>query len=170
MRGSEFAFDCVDLLYYQLHKIRLNRGASYIDSPKQLKNKKATINPKNNDGKCFQYAITVPLNHEQIKCYPERISNIKPFIDQYDGKEINLSSNKKDWNESEKNSKIIALNILYVPHNAEEIRHAYKSKLNLKCKNQVTLLMITAGEKQHYLAVKKLPVLLRGIILDTFIV
>ena len=27
---------------------------SYIDSPKWLKNKKATINPKNNDDKCFQ--------------------------------------------------------------------------------------------------------------------
>ena len=34
-----------------------------------------------------------------------------------------------------------------MPHNAEEIRHTYKSKLNLKCKNQVNLLMITAGEK-----------------------
>ena len=30
------------------------------------KNKKATINRKNNDDKCFQYAITVALNHEQI--------------------------------------------------------------------------------------------------------
>ena len=34
MRGSEFVFDCVDSLYYELHKIRLNRGGSYIDSPK----------------------------------------------------------------------------------------------------------------------------------------
>ena len=29
------------------------------------KQKKATINPKNNDGKCFQYAIK--LNYKQIK-------------------------------------------------------------------------------------------------------
>ena len=34
MSGSEFAFDIVDLLYYKLHKISLNRGRSYIDSPK----------------------------------------------------------------------------------------------------------------------------------------
>ena len=26
--------------------------------------KKATINPKNNDDKCFQYEITVALNHK----------------------------------------------------------------------------------------------------------
>ena len=41
MRGSEFIFDCVDLLYYNLQKISLNRKESwYIDSPKVLKNKK----------------------------------------------------------------------------------------------------------------------------------
>ena len=60
------------------------------------KNKKATINPKNNNEKCFQYAITVALNHEQIKSHLEKISNIKLFIGQYDWKEINLPSNKKD--------------------------------------------------------------------------
>ena len=47
MKGSEFVFDNVDLLYNQLHKIILNQGESYIDSPKWLKNIKATINPKN---------------------------------------------------------------------------------------------------------------------------
>ena len=101
MRGSEFAFDNVDSLDYKLHKISLNRGGSYINSAKYLKNKKATINPKNND-KCFQYAITVALNHEQIKIDPQRITKIKPFIDQYNWKGINFPSNKKDWNEFEK--------------------------------------------------------------------
>ena len=49
--------------------------------------KKATINPKNNDDKCFEYALTVALNYEQIKKDPQRISKIKPFIDQYNSKE-----------------------------------------------------------------------------------
>ena len=62
--------------------------------------------------------------------------------------------NKKDCNEFEKNNKSIALHILYVLYNTEEIRNAYKSKHNLKFKNQVVLLMITNGEKWHYLAVK----------------
>ena len=46
MGGDKFAFDSVDLLYYELHKISLNRSGSYTDSPKWLKNKKAAINPK----------------------------------------------------------------------------------------------------------------------------
>ena len=57
-----------------------------------------------------------------------------------------------------------------MPHNTEEIRDAYILKDNLKCKNQAIILMITDGEIWHYLAVKKLSVLLRGIMLDTFIV
>ena len=58
MKGSEFVFDSDYLLYYELHKINLNRSGSYIDSPQLLKNKKAKINTKNNDDKCFQYALT----------------------------------------------------------------------------------------------------------------
>ena len=62
MKGSEFEFDGVNFLYYAFNKISLNRVGSYIDSPKWLKNKKSTINPKNNDYKCFQYAATLALN------------------------------------------------------------------------------------------------------------
>ena len=91
-RGSEFLFDSVDLLHYNLHKISLNRGGSYIDSPKWLKNKKATINPQNNDDKCFQYALTAALNYEQIKKNPQRISDTKSFISHYNLKVIDVPS------------------------------------------------------------------------------
>ena len=87
MRGSEFVYDSVDVLYFNLNKVSLSRTGSYIDSPKWLKSKKVTINPKNEDGTCFQYSLTVALNYEQIKDHPERISKIKP-IDQYNWKEI----------------------------------------------------------------------------------
>ena len=33
MKWSNFVFDSIDLLYYKLHKVSLNRGGSYIDSP-----------------------------------------------------------------------------------------------------------------------------------------
>ena len=59
MKESDFEFDGVNFLYYDFNKISINRGGSYIDSPKWLKEKKSTINPKNNDQKCFQYAATL---------------------------------------------------------------------------------------------------------------
>ena len=48
-----------DLLYYNLHEISLNRGGSCIDYLEQFISKKLTINPKNNDDKCCQYALAV---------------------------------------------------------------------------------------------------------------
>ena len=95
MKGSEFVFDSFDLLYYKLHKISINHGGSYIDSPKRLKNKKATINHKSGDDKCFQNSVAAALNLEQIKGHPEKMSSIKPSINQYNWKEINFPSHKK---------------------------------------------------------------------------
>ena len=66
MRGSDFAFDGVNFLYYDFNKISISRGGSYIDSPKWLKNKKSTINPKN-DYKCFQYDVTLFFLKEYLK-------------------------------------------------------------------------------------------------------
>ena len=103
------------------------------------------------------------LNFEQIKKSPQRISKIKPFIVQYNWKEIDFPSHRKDCKKFESNNKSIALHVLYVPHNTKEIRHAYKSKYNLNRESQVILLMITDGEKWHYLAVKSLFALFRGI-------
>ena len=46
MKGSDFAFDGVNYLYYNFNKISISRGGSYIDSPKWLKDKKSTVNQK----------------------------------------------------------------------------------------------------------------------------
>ena len=72
---------------------------------------------------------------------------MKSFIDQYDREEINVPSNKKDCKKFESNHKSIALNILYIPYNTVKIRHAQKSKHNVKHENQVILLMISDGKK-----------------------
>ena len=85
--GSNYTFESVDELNIHFHKTQLKRGKSYIDSPDWIKNKKATINPKNTkDNKCFQYAITIALNDKEIGKDPQRISKIKPFIDNYNWK------------------------------------------------------------------------------------
>ena len=131
MRGSELEFDGANLLYYDFNKISLNRGGSYIDSPEWIKNKKSTVNPKNNNYKCLQYAVTVSLNHDKINRDPQRISKIKPFIEQYNWNDIDFPSTDKDWKKFELNNESITLNILYVPHNTRKIHLAYKSKHNL---------------------------------------
>ena len=126
MKGSSFTFERIDLLEYHLHKISLNRGSSYINSPEWIKNKGVTINPKNTkDNNCFQYAITAALNHKNVYNDPERISKLKPFINNYDWKDIEFPSHLKDWRKFKCNNKTIALNILYVSNNTKQIKQAY---------------------------------------------
>ena len=103
------------------------------------------------------------MNHQKNENHPERISNIKPFIDQYNWKGIDFPAGIKDWKKYEQNNKEIALNILYVPHNTKTINLAYKSKCNRKGKNQVVLVIITDGkqsdeiDKWHCIALKSVP-------------
>ena len=153
MRGSEFVFDYVESLNYIFHKVDLKRSGPYTETPEWLKNKGATIKCQNDDDKCFQYAITIALNYDEIGNNHQRVNRVKPLIDKYNWKDINFPSHVDDWKNFELNNKSIALNVLYVPEGEKTIRHGYKSKYNLTRENQVILLMIDDGEKWHYLTV-----------------
>ena len=147
MKGSDF-----DFLYYDFNKISINSGGSYIDSPKWIKNKKSTINPKNNDYKCFQYAVTLALNLDKVSSHPERISKIKPFIEQYNWKEIDFPSTSKD-----------SIYLIFCAYLIILKKYKLLINQNIIREKQVILLMITDGENWHYLVVKNLPGLLKGI-------
>ena len=119
------------------------------------------INPFNKkDNKCFQYAVTVTLNHEGIKKDSQRIAKFKPFINEYNWEWINFPSEKDYWKKFAKKDVIIAVKVLCFKK--EKIRPA--SKHNSSRKKQVIFLIISNGEKQWYFcAVKTLSALLRGI-------
>ena len=92
------------------------------------KKQKKTINTINEKDQCFQYAVTVALNYEEIKKEPQNIKKIKPFVNKYNWEGINYSSEKDDWKKNEKNNVTIALNVLYA--NKEKMYPAYVSKHN----------------------------------------
>ena len=73
MKGSDFIFIGVNYLFYDLNRITISKGGSYIESPKWLKDKKCTINQNNTDNKCFQYATTLALNFNNIDKHHQRI-------------------------------------------------------------------------------------------------
>ena len=67
VNGSEFTHESVALLHYYFQKINIVRAESYLKSFEWLKNKGATIDPKNEKNKCFQYSINLSLNYNKIK-------------------------------------------------------------------------------------------------------
>ena len=111
MKGSDFVFEGVNLMYYNFNKISLNRGGSYIDSPEWIKNR-STINSKNKN-KCFQYAVTVALNYDKINKNLQRVSKIRPYINEYNWDEIDFPSTSKDWKKFELMNQLLLIFCMY---------------------------------------------------------
>ena len=55
--------------------------------------KQAIINGDN----CFQNAINDSLDYQRIKKNPQKISKLKPYINQYNWKDIKFPEDKEDW-------------------------------------------------------------------------
>ena len=151
-KGSKFIPDSVELLYYHFQRIDIRRAESYIMSPDWIASKKAAINPKNEkDNECFKWSIMAGLSYNKIK--EKELKTIEKFkrVDK------DFSSHQKDWEKFEQENNSIALNVLFVSQNSEEIKLAYKSSCN-KRKNQVILVMINgeANNNCYYFAVKNL--------------
>ena len=159
IKGSDFIFESVYLMDYKLHRVRLKRGGSYIKSPEWLENKKAIINPKNeNDDECFRWSTICTLNYNEImkKEFENIFRNIKH-------EDKDFSSQKKKWKNFEQNNESIALNVSFGSQNSKEMTLLYKSENNLEQENKVLLLMINYNdddkrsdgvEKYYYFAVK----------------
>ena len=101
-------------------------------SSEWLRSKKESIT---NEDNCFQNALNDSLDYQTIKTHPERISKLKPYINQYNWKDIKFQSDKENWKKLEKNNKEIALNILFAlcrkqnPHIYQNITTSVKNKL-----------------------------------------
>ena len=157
--GTNFVFESIGLLSYHIHKTGLKRGNSYIKSPKWVAIKKAIINPKNVDKRCFEYSIVVALHHKEIKNHPERIQDIHHYFScGYSWWGLDFPAEIKEWKRFEKNNETIALNILQVPQDEIKITHAYKSEYNLYTQKSGCFVNdYTDGEKWYYTALKSEP-------------
>ena len=143
-RGSGFTHESVGLLYYHFQRIDIRRGGSYIASPDSISSKKATINPKNEkDNECFKWSIIAGLNYNKIN-----EKELKKLL-KFKRVDIDFSSHQRYWENFEQENNSIAINVLFVSHNSEEIKLAYKSSYN-KRKNQVILLMINDEANNYY--------------------
>ena len=60
------------------------------------------------------------LNYNKISNHPQRISNLLPFISNYDWDEIHFPAGSKEYSAFKKYNDTIALNIFYVPYNKKK--------------------------------------------------
>ena len=63
------------------------------------------MNPHNSDNKCFQYAITLALYHQQIDKNVFEASKVKAFVNNLNWNNINFAPQEQDYKTFETNNK-----------------------------------------------------------------
>ena len=150
-KGTKFTHEIVALLYHYFQKIDIRRDESCMVSPDWIASKKATIDPKNDkDNECFKWSIIAGLNYNRIK--EKELKKIEKFkrVD------TDFSSHQRDWENFEQENTSIALNVLFVSHNSEEIKFAYKSNYNKRNTKVILLMISNEANNYYYFAVKNL--------------
>ena len=130
-----------------------NNVITFVETPMCIKSKRAVLNPRSNDNKSSQYSIALSLYYKEIGNDFNRITKIKPYINNFNWNNINFPPIKQDYENFEINNPEIALNVYQI--NNEKITQFYKSNYN-KIK-EVNLLLL---ENKHYVCIKNLESLL----------
>ena len=140
------------------------KGSSYIDLPKELKNKKAIINMKNEDNdKCFLWCVLRALNPKDRDA--ERIDkDLKNKENTLNMEGIDYPVSLKDIKRFEKQNLDISISVLGYSKDERiyplRISEFTKKKKEDERKHNIVLLLIKNGDNSHYCYVKNLSALL----------
>ena len=140
------------------------KASSYIDLPKELKNKNAIINMKNEDNKCFLWCVLRALNPSKDK-HPSRIDkDLKSKEDTLNMEGIAYPVDLKDIKRFEKQNPDISISVLGYSKDERiyplRISKYTKVKKEDERKHNITLLLIKNGDNSHYCLINNLSRLL----------
>ena len=109
--NSRFIFDEFLYLDVHFHQLNLTRGSSYLPLPDWLARKKVIVNPHNDDDECFKWSV---IAAEKVGMKnPQRVSNLRKFMDNYDWSGLEFPVSIKDIGKFE-NRNNISVNILAI--------------------------------------------------------
>ena len=141
------------------------KGSSYIDLPKELKNKNAIINMKNEDNnKCFLWCVLRVLNPSKDK-HPSRIDkDLKSKENTLNMEGIAYPVDLKDIKRFEKQNPDISISVLGYSKDERiyplRISKFTKMKKEDERKHNIVLLLIKNGDNSHYCLINNLSRLL----------
>ena len=154
LRDSKFVFDGVIHMDIDFHRLNLTRGSSYIPLPDWLARKGAIINPKNLDMECFKWAVVAAMKWEEIGDYPERISKLRRYEDEFYWDGMEFPASFRDIKRFESRNEIM-INVL-----AFERKKIYICRKGKEYNRVSNLMLITDNNRKHYVAIKSLSRLL----------
>ena len=132
-------------------------AGSYMELPQALKNKKAIINMKNQDDKCFMWSVLRVLYPKNE--HPERVDNdLKSKVDTLNMQGIRYPVSFRDIDRFESQNPEISITVL--GYNKDERVYPLKVSKYTGCKHDIVLLLIKDGKNSHYCLVKNISALL----------
>ena len=150
--NSRFVFDEFLYLDVNFHQLNLTRGSSYLPLLDWLGRKKAIVNPHNDDNECFKWSV---IAAEKVGMKdPQRVSNLRKFMDDYDWSGLEFPVSIKDIGKFESRNNI-SVNVLAV-----EGRDIYIHRKGRRMSREINLLMVSKDGIRHYTAIKSLSRLL----------
>ena len=155
--GSGWRFEKVIKLVLHTTRWDITNAGSYIELPQALKNKKAIINMKNQDDKCFLWSVLRALNPKDKNA--ERIDNdLKNKVDTLNMEGIQYPVSFRGIDRFEHLNPEISISVL--GYNEEEKVYPLKVSKYTGCEHDIVLLLIKDGENSHYCLVKNISALL----------
>ena len=163
--NSRFVFDKILHLDVNFHQLNLMRGSSYLSLPNYIVSRKAVIDPQNEDKKGFMWAAIAVDRWMEIKSHPERISNLRKFVDNYDWSGLEFPVSLKQIGKVEENNNI-SVNVLGSEGKDIDILRKGGGRTHnwgsCGSHREINLLMISEYGINHYTEIKSLSRLLRS--------
>ena len=154
LRKSKFVFDRVLRMGINFHRLNLTRGSSCIELPDWLASKKAIINPRNSDNQCFKWVVIAGIYANEIGRDCQRVSKLRKYENEFDWYGIDFPTSYKDIRRFE------CVNEITVNMLAVEDRKIYICRKGKEYNRVVNLMLITEGNRKHYITIKSLSRLL----------
>ena len=152
--NNRFVFDEFLYLDVNFHQLNLTRGSSYLPLPDWLVRKKAIVNPHNDDEECFKWSV-IAVENAGMKD-PQKVSNLRKFMDNYDWSGLEFPVSIKDIGKFETNNNVL-VNVLAV-----EGKEIYIHRKGWRMGREINLLLISEDGINHYTAIKSLSRLLKS--------
>jgi hypothetical protein len=152
---------------FKLREYKPLSGSSYVEIPEWIDNKKATVNIKNEDHKCFKYCSQYHKNKKEITHHTERVSWYSEWDNErtseklggdYDFSIIKFPVKVDDIKEFCKQNNI-SINLYIV--SGESIQPYLTCSQDEKKSNHINFLLIEIDDKSHYVYMKSSPKLVR---------
>ena len=154
LRDSKFVFDRIMYTDISIHRLNLIRGSIYIPLPDWLAKKKAILNPKNLDMKCFKWAVVAGLKWEEIDRDHQQVSRLRRYENEFDWSGMRYPVSISDISKFETRSRI-GVNVLTLNG-----RTIYICRKGIDYDRNVNLMILEDGDKKHYVMIKSLERLL----------